>query len=283
MNMENSLICSNLPCSYNTSNSLDSYLHWINQIPMLTYEEEIDLTKQLVSNKSVAAGKRLILSHLRFVVKIARGYLGYGLSLADLIQEGTLGLIKAVQRFNPEKGVRLATFAIHWIKAEIHDFILHNWRIVKIATTKAQRKLFFNLRKKHKALNWFTTNEVKEIANDLKVPEKEVRTMEARMYANDLSLDVSPDEDNNASTPPIEYLVKHEEQEDVFEDRSECISKLQEYLQKLDPRSRDIVKQRWLSSTKVTLQTLAKKYNVSCERIRQIEEKAMIVLRHAMQ
>ena len=275
-------MCNNLPCSYGVDGSLEGYLRWINQIPMLTYEEEVDLTRQLVNSGNVAAGKRLILSHLRFVVKIARGYLGYGLSLADLIQEGTLGLIKAVQRFNPEKGVRLATFAIHWIKAEIHDFILHNWRIVKIATTKAQRKLFFNLRKKHKALNWFTTNEVKEIASDLDVPEKEVRTMEARMSASDLSLDVSPDEDSS-NVPPIEYMVKNEEQEDDFEDRSECISKLQEHLQNLDPRSRDIVRQRWLSSTKVTLQTLAKKYNVSCERIRQIEEKAMIALRHAMQ
>ncbi len=279
-NNNNVLTCNSL---YKTASSLEDYLRWINQIPMLTHQEETDLAKQLINNGDISAGKRLILSHLRFVVKIARNYLGYGLALADLIQEGTLGLMKAVQRFNPERGVRLVTFAIHWIKAEIHDFILHNWRIVKIATTKAQRKLFFNLRKKNKALNWFTAKEIKEIASDLEVPEKEVKMMEARMSAGDLSLDVSNNEEN--SNPPIEYLIKTEnlEENDDEEEQTRYLAQLKEHLKKLDPRSRDIVQQRWLSSQKMTLQALSDKYHVSCERVRQIEEKAMITLRHAMQ
>ncbi|MCK4869824.1 MAG: RNA polymerase sigma factor RpoH [Gammaproteobacteria bacterium] len=261
--------------------SLDSYIYWVNQAPMLTLEEEQDLAARLQKFDDIEAARKLVMSHLRFVVKVARGYAGYGLAQADLIQEGTIGLMKAVKRFDPSVGVRLVSFAVHWIKAEIHEFVLKNWRIVKVATTKAQRKLFFNLRKMSKRLGWNTKAEVEDIAKTLNVSTKEVLTMEARLNNYDEAFD-SPvgDEDTFA---PANYLEdKTSDPALLLENnnfQNDQTQKLKLALTKLDARSIDILQSRWLTEKKTTLHNLAAKYNVSAERIRQLEKQAMQKMR----
>lgn len=269
-------------------NSLDAYLHHINQIPMLSPEEEHELATRLQKSNELASAKRLILSHLRYVARVAKGYMGYGLPLADLIQEGNIGLMKAVRRFNPDVGVRLVTFAMYWIKAEIHEFILRNWRIVKVATTKAQRKLFFNLRQLKKHLGWMSRQEVNDIAKDLGVKPETVREMEMRLASSDASFDAPNDQDDDdASFAPAAYLEDHRynpadqmEKNDWAEQSGESIYQA---LEKLDERSQDIIRTRWLNETKLTLQDLADKYQVSAERIRQLEKNAMHKLRAAVE
>ncbi|OCG14751.1 RNA polymerase factor sigma-32 [Gilliamella sp. App6-5] len=269
--------------------NIESYIRMINTYPMLTAEEEKLLGERLYYHDDVDAARQLILSHLRFVAHIARGYSGYGLPQADLIQEGNIGLMKAVRRFNPEMGVRLVSFAVHWIKAEIHEYVLKNWRIVKVATTKAQRKLFFNLRKTKQRLGWFNNAEVDMVADELGVSRKDVLEMESRMSAQDMSFDIDSDDDDNSIVAPALYL------EDSNSDFSKSIEndnwendatdKLHDALLKLDERSQDIIKARWLDSddSKSTLQVLADKYSVSAERIRQLEKNAMKKLRVAIE
>ncbi|KDN10386.1 MULTISPECIES: RNA polymerase sigma factor RpoH [unclassified Gilliamella] len=269
--------------------NIESYLRMINTYPMLTAEEEKSLGEKLYYHDDVDAARQLILSHLRFVAHIARGYSGYGLPQADLIQEGNIGLMKAVRRFNPEMGVRLVSFAVHWIKAEIHEYVLKNWRIVKVATTKAQRKLFFNLRKTKQRLGWFSNAEVDMVADELGVSRKDVLEMESRMSAQDMSFDIDSDDDDNSIIAPALYL------EDSNSDFSKSIEndnwendatdRLHDALLKLDERSQDIIKARWLDSdeSKSTLQVLADKYSVSAERIRQLEKNAMKKLRVAIE
>ncbi|WP_294615687.1 RNA polymerase sigma factor RpoH [uncultured Gilliamella sp.] len=267
----------------------ESYLRMINTYPMLTAEEEKSLGEKLYYHDDVDAARQLILSHLRFVAHIARGYSGYGLPQADLIQEGNIGLMKAVRRFNPEMGVRLVSFAVHWIKAEIHEYVLKNWRIVKVATTKAQRKLFFNLRKSKQRLGWFNNAEVDMVADELGVTRKDVLEMESRMSAQDMSFDVDNDDDDNAIVAPALYLEDNNSdfsksiENDNWE--TDATDKLHDALSQLDERSQDIIKARWLDSddSKSTLQVLADKYSVSAERIRQLEKNAMKKLRIAIE
>lgn len=260
--------------------SLDAYIYWVNQIPMLSAAEEKSLAERFHRDGDLPAARQLVLSHLRFVVHVAKNYMGYGLAQADLIQEGTIGLMKAVKRFDPKVGVRLVSFAVHWIKAEIHEFVLRNWRIVKIATTKAQRKLFFNLRSATKKLTWFSDEEVQKVAQDLKVNPKEVRLMEARMSNEDLAFDGSVDDDGEINfADPANYL-KAETLDPAMEVENlewggVQGDKLQEALASLDERSRDILEKRWLAEKKATLHELAAKYNVSAERVRQIEQNAL--------
>ncbi|MBL4584800.1 MAG: RNA polymerase sigma factor RpoH [Pseudomonadales bacterium] len=264
--------------------NLDAYIQSIGSTSMLSREEEQQLAEALYYEGDVDAARRLVLAHLRFVVHIARGYNGYGLSQADLIQEGNVGLMKAVKRFNPEIGVRLVSFAVHWIKAEIHEFILKNWRIVKVATTKAQRKLFFNLRSAKKRLGWFNNAEVEAVAKDLGVEPKVVRQMEGRLSAYDASFDGSPgDDDERISQAPAYYLEDTEADPSLLIEASDWTENnnknLKNALAQLDDRSRDILAKRWLSDKKQTLHELAKQYNVSAERIRQLESNAMKKLR----
>ena len=269
--------------------NIESYLRMINTYPMLTAEEEKSLGEKLYYHDDVDAARQLILSHLRFVAHIARGYSGYGLPQADLIQEGNIGLMKAVRRFNPEMGVRLVSFAVHWIKAEIHEYVLKNWRIVKVATTKAQRKLFFNLRKSKQRLGWFNNAEVDMVADELGVTRKDVLEMESRMSAQDMSFDVDNDDDDNAIVAPALYLEDNNSdfsksiENDNWE--TDATDKLHDALSQLDERSQDIIKARWLDSddSKSTLQVLADKYSVSAERIRQLEKNAMKKLRIAIE
>ncbi|MFT4923972.1 MAG: RNA polymerase sigma-32 factor [Phenylobacterium sp.] len=270
--------------------SIESYIASVNSIPMLKAAEEKEYAEALYHDGDLSAASKLIMSHLRFVAHIAKGYSGYGLPQADLIQEGNLGLMKAVKRFNPEVGVRLVSFAVHWIKAEIHEFVLRNWRIVKVATTKSQRKLFFNLRKAKKRLGWFSAEEVKLVADNLGVKEKDVVEMESRMSGIDLGFDLSDDDDDSAtqsSFSPVQYL------EDKTGDVAELIEKEQhssfaskqlfKALKTLDERSQDIIAARWLDdNSKTTLQELATKYSVSAERVRQLEKNAMKKLQAAM-
>lgn len=259
--------------------SLDSYFHWANQVPMLTAEEEHDLAVNYHENGDLDAAKRLVMSHLRYVISTARGYAGYGLPQGDLIQEGNIGLMKAVKRFDPSRGVRLVSYAVHWIKAEIHEYILRNWRIVKIATTKAQRKLFFNLRKStQQVIGWMKDKDVTELATNLDVKEETVRQMEASMHAHDPSFDCAQDEDSDWSAP-AHYLVDNRfdpartlEASDWADQRQKA---LHEALASLDPRSQEILHARWLTEHKATLHDLASKYGVSAERIRQLEANAM--------
>lgn len=268
-------------------NSLDAYISYVNQIPMLSETEEHDLAIRLTQEGDLEAAKHLILPHLRYVVRVAKGYIGYGLPLNDLIQEGNIGLMKAVKRFNPKLGVRLVTFASHWIKAEIHDFVLRNWRIVKVATTKAQRKLFFNLRAMKKHLGWFTNDEVNEVAKDLGVEPETVREMEMRLAANDASLEHHEEDDEESPFIPKSYLEdnrynpSHLLEHDDWSEQS--TSSLYTALTKLDERSQDILKARWLKTEKATLQDLAEKYQVSAERIRQLEKSAMEKLKAEME
>jgi RNA polymerase sigma-32 factor len=259
---------------------LDGYLNAIGGIAVLSAEEEKDLAERFYYQEDLDAARQLVVSHLRFVVHIAKSYSGYGLNQSDLIQEGNVGLMKAVKRFNPEVGVRLVSFAVHWIKAEIHEFILKNWRIVKVATTKAQRKLFFNLRSSKKRLGWLNQKEATKIAEDLGVTLKEVQQMEGRLSAHDSAFD-SPvaDDDDLAYQAPANYLEDHSfdpamqvENEDYEQDST---ARLQDAMMQLDDRSKDILMRRWLMEDKATLHELADKYGVSAERIRQLEKNAM--------
>lgn len=269
--------------------NLDSYNHLVHEIPVLSAEEEYDLATRLQNDGDVEAAQRLVLSHLRFVSRIAKGYSGYGLPVADLMQEGNIGLMKAVKRFDPTKGVRLVSFAVHWIRAEIHEYVIKNWRIVKIATTKAQRKLFFNLRSAKKRLGWLDQSEVEAVADDLGVTPENVMEMERRLAQPDMSFDLptaEDDEDNQFS--PSGYLAGpehsdpslHLEQHDY---ESHQQQKLTHALSTLDERSQDILRQRWLNEDgKATLHTLADTYQVSAERIRQIENNALKKLKQLM-
>jgi RNA polymerase sigma-32 factor len=269
--------------------SLESYISGVNSIPVLTIEEERELAHDLYNNENLDAAQRLIMSHLRFVVHIAKSYSGYGLPQADLIQEGNVGLMKAVKRFDPNVGVRLVSFAVHWIKAEIHEFVLKNWRIVKVATTKAQRKLFFNLRKNKKRLGWFNQEEVKSVADALGVSTSEVLEMESRMSSQDQAFELSVDDDEKGTSAfsPAQYL------EDKASDLADQVAgdqweqhantRLLSAIRTLDDRSQDIIKARWLDDgNKMTLQDLASKYSVSAERVRQLEKNAMKKLKSAM-
>lgn len=282
MSQQVQLAAMNLPVG-----SLDSYIHQVNQIPMLTLEEEVSCAERFHSEGDTEAARRLVLAHLRYVVRVARGYLGYGLPLNDLIQEGNVGLMKAVKRFDPKMGVRLVSFAVHWIKAEIHEFVLRNWRIVKVATTKAQRKLFFNLRHMKNQLGWCSKEEVAAVADDLGVSEETVLMMDQRLHANDASYDAPfMDDQDDAYKAPEGYLFNEKddpayvlEQEDSGEQGRE---QLFAALERLDARSQDILQHRWLAEEKLTLHDLADKYNVSAERIRQLEKNAMKKIRMYM-
>ncbi|MEY4475622.1 MAG: alternative sigma factor RpoH [Pseudomonadota bacterium] len=270
--------------------SLEAYIRAANAYPMLTAEEERELAERLHYQGDLGAAKQLILSHLRFVAHVARNYSGYGLPQADLIQEGNIGLMKAVRRFNPEVGVRLVSFAVHWIKAEIHEYVLRNWRIVKVATTKAQRKLFFNLRKTKQRLGWFNQDEVELVAKELGVTSKDVREMESRMSAQDMTFDPSPDDEarDGQSMAPVLYLQDKSSDfaDGIEEDNwdSHAADKLSYAIEGLDERSQHIIRARWLDDdNKSTLQELADQYGVSAERVRQLEKNAMKKLRMAIE
>jgi RNA polymerase sigma-32 factor len=269
--------------------SLGTYIQGVNAIPVLSVDEEKSLAERLYHHQDLDAARELVISHLRFVVHIARSYNGYGLPLADLIQEGNVGLMKAVKRFNPEKGVRLVSFAVHWIKAEIHEYILRNWRIVKVATTKAQRKLFFNLRSAKKRLAWLTNDEAEAIAGDLGVGVKQVREMEKRLSARDTAFDApDDDDDDNAYQAPVYYLEDKRSDPAVQLEQADweqnSYGRLASAVAGLDERSRDIIQQRWLNDgEKATLHDLAAKYGVSAERIRQLEQNAMKKVRAVME
>ncbi|MDG4553848.1 MAG: RNA polymerase sigma factor RpoH [Candidatus Competibacter sp.] len=269
--------------------SLENYIQAVSQVPILSAEEEQDLARRLRLRNDLEAAQHLIVAHLRFVVHIARGYLGYGLPLGDLIQEGNIGLMKAVRRFDPAHGVRLVSFAVHWIRAEIHEFVLRNWRIVKIATTKAQRKLFFKLRGSKKRLGWLNGEEVNTVARELGVSPDNVLEMEARLGSHDVSFDPAPEadgDDESESYAPSAYLRDEQAdpsemlERDDWEDQT--VNRLGAALEGLDPRSRDIVRRRWLNDDKPTLHELAAEYKVSAERIRQLETNAMKKLRAAL-
>jgi len=265
--------------------SLEAYISIVNQAPVLTREEEYALAVRFKENNDLDAARQLILSQLRFVVHIARTYGGYGLPLADIIQEGNVGLMKAVKKFDPEKGVRLVTYAVHWIRAEIHEFVFDNWKIVKVATTKAQRKLFFKLRNSKKKIGWLTNDEKSLIANDLGVKTRDVETMEQRLASKDVLFD-RPEDDNDSFVSPAGFLPAPNsdpsrlvEKENWLESNIELLS---EAMDNLDNRSKEVLKLRWLTEEKVTLKELAKKFNVSLERVRQIEEQAILDLREQL-
>ncbi len=257
--------------------SLDHYIQAVRAVPVLTKEEEFELATLLREKGDLEAAQRLILSHLRFVVHIARGYGGYGLQLGDLVQEGNVGLMKAVKRFDPDVGVRLVSFAVHWIRAEIHEYVLKNWRLVKVATTKAQRKLFFNLRKAKKNLGWLSKDETEAVAEDLGVAATEVNRMEQRLAGRDVSFDGNPTDDEDYA--PVAYLPSPDsdpaEMVEHADWQSDTHERLDHALAELDDRSRDIVARRWLAENKTTLHELAAEYGVSAERIRQIEVNAI--------
>ncbi|MCG7897791.1 MAG: RNA polymerase sigma factor RpoH [Candidatus Thiodiazotropha lotti] len=260
--------------------NMDSYISAAFQLPMLSAEEEHSLAVRLRDQKDLQAAQALITSHIRFVVRIARNYSGYGLALPDLIQEGTVGLMKAVKRFDPDMGVRLVSFAVHWIKAEIHEFILKNWRIVKVATTKAQRKLFFNLRSSKKRLGWFSKEEVDSVAQDLGVKPETVLEMESRLSGQDIAFDGPSQESDEQVTPtPAGYLsdmrMEPASMLEAVDSENQMKQKLMSAIQGLDERSRQILEARWLSDKKSTLHELADRFQVSAERIRQIEQGAM--------
>ncbi|WP_267257217.1 RNA polymerase sigma factor RpoH [Coxiella endosymbiont of Ornithodoros maritimus] len=269
--------------------SIGSYISWVNRIPLLSAEEEYDLANKFRQSNDLGAARKLVLSHLRFVVRIARSYSGYGLSQADLIQEGNIGLMKAVKRFDPQVGVRLVSFAVHWIRAEIYEFILKNWRIVKIATTKTQRKLFFNLRKHAKKRGWFSDHEAFTLAEELNVSAEDVRQMEERLNSYDEAFD-GADEESDSGTPswgaPAHYLEDKRYNPALQLERSNWADdqehRLHDAMQLLDDRSRDILCQRWLNEKKSTLHELAAQYAVSAERIRQLEKNAMQKIRTTM-
>ena len=278
--MTNALVANNLPIP-SALGSLEAYIGAVHQIPVLPVEQEQALARRFRDNDDLDAARELVLSHLRFVVHVARGYNGYGLPLGDLIQEGNIGLMKAIKRFDPNVGVRLVSFAVHWIRAEMHEFILKNWRIVKVATTKAQRKLFFNLRKSKTRLGWLNAEEVRAVAADLNVSEREVMEMESRLSGRDIGFDLSSDDDDDHAPPaPAAYLMAREDDPSQAYERADSednqLELLREGLLQLDARSRDIIKRRWLDDgNKVTLQELADEYGVSAERIRQVEANAL--------
>jgi RNA polymerase sigma-32 factor len=264
--------------------NMDAYISAAFQLPILSAEEEHELAVRLRDRQDLDAARSLVMAHLRFVVRIARGYSGYGLPQHDLIQEGTVGLMKAVRRFDPDMGVRLVSFAVHWVKAEIHEYILRNWRIVKVATTKAQRKLFFNLRSSKKRLGWFSKQEVEEVAEDLGVKPETVLEMEARLANYDLAFDgTGAEDDEGTSMAPAAYLpdLRNEPATQIEQADSAAFERegLYTALESLDERSRDILQRRWLAESKETLHELADEYGVSAERIRQIEAAALKKLR----
>ena len=279
--MSTALVANNLPIP-SAMGSLEAYIGAVHQIPVLSVEDEQRLARRLREDNDIAAAQELILSHLRFVIHVARGYSGYGLQIGDLIQEGNIGLMKAVKRFDPTVGVRLVSFAVHWIRAEMHEFIIKNWRIVKVATTKAQRKLFFNLRKSKTRLGWLNADEVRAVAKDLNVSEREVLEMESRLSGRDVGFDAPDDaDDDNAPPAPVNYLVASNDIDPAMayesaNDEDNQLELLLEGMARLDARSRDIIKRRWLDAdSKVTLQELADEYGVSAERIRQVEANAL--------
>ena len=285
-NIQLPTLCHALP-----ANSTDAYIAKIRQIPILSAEEETELATRYYHSQDLVAAKKLIIANLRFVVHIARTYMGYGLALADLIQEGNIGLMKAVKRFDPKVGVRLISFAVHWVKAEIQEFILKNWRIVKMATTKAQRKLFFNLRKMKSHLGSLTQAETKAVAEELGVKPKEVLAMQCRLASYDMSLDARSDERETTSSHAYPLLDLHFEDTrydparliETNDSNESAQENLQCALAQLSPRSQAIIRERWLTEPKTTLQSLANRYQVSAERVRQLEQKAIKELRHALQ
>jgi RNA polymerase sigma-32 factor len=266
--------------------SLGAYINIVNQVPVLSKEEEKRLALSYQNDNDLDAARRLIMSQLRFVVYIARGYSGYGLSLADLIQEGNIGLMKAVKRFDPDRGFRLVTYAVHWIRAEIHEFIFNNWKLVKVATTKAQRKLFFNLRKNKKHLGWLSKQETESIAKDLGVKPKEVTLMEQKFASKDLAFDLRDNNNEDEYVAPAGYLPSLNADPAETLQESDWLTKNTEALtlamKDLDERSKNILKSRWLEEKKLTLKDLSKKYNISIERVRQIEENAIKILRETL-
>ena len=264
---------------------IDSYMSAISAFPVLSAEQEKELAEQFYHEGDLEAARQLVLCHLRFVVHLARSYQGYGLPQADLIQEGNVGLMKAVKRFDPNVGVRLVSFAVHWIKAEMHEYILRNWRIVKVATTKAQRKLFFNLRRSKKRLAWLSQDETKAIATELGVPESEVTRMEGRMAAADMAFDLDQDDDDQPSAPVHFLASDNSDPADIVAEadaQADSMQQLTTAFGELDDRSRDIVQRRWLAEQKATLHELAGEYGVSAERIRQLEKNAMKKLKKAI-
>jgi RNA polymerase sigma-32 factor len=277
--MAQALVTNNLPIP-SAIGSLDAYISTVHRIPVLTVDEEQALARRYLLEEDLEAARQMVMAHLRFVVHVARSYSGYGLQIGDLIQEGNIGLMKAVKRFDPDQGVRLVSFAVHWIRAEMHEFILKNWRIVKVATTKAQRKLFFNLRKSKKRLGWMNREEVQAVARDLNVPEAEVLEMESRLSGRDIGFDLPTDASDDAPPAPVAFLVDHHaDPAEAYETSSaedDQLELLREGLSRLDDRSRDIIRRRWLDDgNKMTLQDLADEYGVSAERIRQIEANAL--------
>ena len=276
------LIANNLPIP-SALGSLDAYIAAVNRVPVLTVEDEQALARSYRDDEDLDAAKALVMSHLRFVVHVARGYQGYGLGMGDLIQEGNIGLMKAVKRFDPDQGVRLVSFAVHWVRAEMHEFILRNWRIVKVATTKAQRKLFFNLRKSKKRLGWMNDAEVTAVAKDLNVSKREVLEMESRLSGRDIGFDAPDNGDDDGPPSPVAYLRDSGEDPAMAYEREshedDQLELLREGLAGLDQRSRDILKRRFLGEPKATLQELADEYGVSAERIRQVEANALKKMR----
>jgi RNA polymerase sigma-32 factor len=267
--------------------NFDAYVERVSRIPMLSKEQEIELAKRFRADGDLEAARELVISHLRFVVHIARGYVGYGLPMGDLVQEGNVGLMKAVKRFDPAVNVRLVSFAVHWIRAEIHEYVLRNWRLVKIATTKAQRKLFFNLRRMKKNLSWLTHAETLAVARELGVEPAMVTEMEKRLSARDMSFDPAPDQDEDEpSVSPAMYLPSPDLDPAIAVENKEwdetTSAELASAIEGLDTRSQDILKSRWMVEEKATLHELAAKYRVSAERIRQIEENAIRKLRKSM-
>ena len=281
----NNQIIENLPVEstldLSSTDSIEIYLNQLRQTPLLSKEEEISLFKKLNTSDDLDAARKLVLAHLRFVVHVAKTYKGYGLPLLDLIQEGNIGLMKAVKKFDPTKNVRLLSFAIYWIRAEIHEFVIKNWRIVKVATTKAQRKLFFKLRSKKKDISWLTESERKNIAQELNVKSETVTLMESRLSGNDVSYDPSDEDEISPSTyltDNIDPLTKLQYEND----NSVNLNNLESAMSRLDDRSKDIIKQRYLLEDKVTLDELSKKYKISKERVRQIENQSLDLLKNNM-
>ncbi len=281
--MSNELMINSLPVLSGVG-TLEAYIQQVNKIPVLTVEEEQALARAYLETEDLDAARRMVMAHLRFVVHVARGYNGYGLQLADLIQEGNIGLMKAVKRFDPDRGVRLVSFAVHWIRAEMHEFILRNWRIVKVATTKAQRKLFFNLRRSKKRLGWLNYKEVETVAENLGVKPEVVVEMESRLSGLDIGFDLPPGADEDTAwTAPAAFLEnKSASPEDIaasdnLEEHNNSL--LYSGLSELDERSQDIIRRRWLNDAKETLQVLAGDYGVSAERIRQLEANALKKMR----
>ena len=280
-NLTYNVVAKEIAIDLESSDALNYYLSQLRETPLLTKEQEEELFQRLQNSDDMDAARKLVMSHLRFVVHIAKTYKGYGLPLLDVIQEGNVGLMKAVKKFDPSKKVRLLSFAIYWIRAEIHEFVLKNWRIVKVATTKAQRKLFFKLRSKKTSSSWLSEQETQDIASELNVDSKTVKLMESRLSGTDVAFDPVDEDDNS----PASYLTHNTnplsllEMQDTDNDNA---MKLNVALDKLDDRSKDIISQRFLSDNKPTLDDLSKKYNVSKERIRQIEEKSLATLKETI-